>query len=231
VDAIVDAAIDLADAGGLDAVSMSNVAKALGFTTMSLYRYVTGKEELLQLMWNGSAQGVESLVLTGRGWRARLREWAIIQRDALDQHPWITQMPMAAPPMAPNSLTFVERGLGAMDGTGLADEDKMRAIGLISSYTLSEARMAYDARRAAEAAPPDAPGPGSFAGILRLLVDKATYPHLHRLAWSNDPQPPAEREEFLLGVECILDGIQALIDRNQASRSDRTRGRSRTKGS
>ena len=104
VDAIVEAAIRLADAEGLDAVSMARVAKELGFTTMSLYRYVASKDELLQLMWNASAQGAEDLVLEGDGWRPRLRSWAIVQREMLDRHPWITQMPMAAPPLAPNSL-------------------------------------------------------------------------------------------------------------------------------
>jgi AcrR family transcriptional regulator len=148
-DAIVDAAMRLADAEGLEGVSMARVAAELGFTTMSLYRYVTGKEELLQLMWNGSARDAEDLVLGGDGWRARLRGWAIVQREALDRHPWLTQMPMAAPPVAPNSLIFVERGLETMDGTPLADADKLRFIGLISSYTLSEARMANDALRAA----------------------------------------------------------------------------------
>ena len=132
-DAIVAAAIRFADAEGLEAVSMARVAAKLGFTTMSLYRHVASKEELLQLMWNGSAQGAEDLVLKGDGWRARLRMWAMVQRDMIDRHPWITQMPMAAPPMAPNSMLFVERGLEAMDGTGLADADKLRVIGLISS--------------------------------------------------------------------------------------------------
>ena len=98
------AAIRLADAEGLEAVSMARVAAELGFTTMSLYRYVASKDELLQLMWNASARGAEGLVLEGDGWRARLRMWAIMQRDMLDRHPWITQMPMAAPPMAPNSM-------------------------------------------------------------------------------------------------------------------------------
>ena len=169
---------------------MARVAAELGFTTMSLYRYVASKEELLQLMWNGSARGAEDLVLEGDGWRARLRAWAIVQRDMLDRHPWITQMPMAAPPMAPNSLIFVERGLETMDGTALADVDKLRFIGLISSYTLSEARMANDARRAeqeqaaaagdgAEAAPP-----WTFDALLRELANEATYPRLYRIAWT-----------------------------------------------
>src|SRR5580700_10469591 len=145
VDGIVGAAVRVADVEGLEAVSMARVAKELGFTTMSLYRYVTSKDELLQLMWNASAQGAESLVLEGDDWRSRLRSWAVVQREMMDRHPWITQMPMAAPPLAPNSLAFVERGLEAMDGTGLADGDKLRIIGLLSSYTLQEARMAHDA--------------------------------------------------------------------------------------
>jgi tetracycline repressor-like protein len=96
VDAIVETAVAIADAEGLDAVSMARVAKELGFTTMSLYRHVSIKDELLQLMWNASAQGAEGLVLEGEGWRHRLRMWAIVQREMLDRHPWITQMPMAA---------------------------------------------------------------------------------------------------------------------------------------
>ncbi|MGH3252609.1 MAG: TetR/AcrR family transcriptional regulator [Trebonia sp.] len=225
-DAIVEAAMRLADAEGLDGVSMARVAAELGFTTMSLYRHVTSKDELLQLMWNGSALGADGLVIEGDGWRSRLRTWATIQRDMLDRHPWITQMPMAAPPAAPNSLHFVERGLETMDGTGLADADKLRVIGLLSSYTLSEARMAGDAARAARAAAQadddGAPGPPvSYDGLLRELVDERTYPRLYRLAWSAEStggaEPPSEREEFLFGVDLILDGVQALMDRGGRS--------------
>jgi AcrR family transcriptional regulator len=233
-EAIVDAAVRIADAEGLEAISMARVASELGFTTMSLYRYVTSKDELLQLMFNASAFGAESIVLEGDDWRSRLRSWSIIQRDMLDLHPWITQMRMAAPPLAPNSLHFVERALEALDGTGLADAEKMRAIGLISSYTLSEARMAYDAARAmaalaeaAEAGPPEAGAAGgppgddggedplfSFEALLRELVDEQTYPHLYRLAWASSPADAlSERAEFLAGVDLILDGVQAHIDR------------------
>ena len=243
-DSIVDAAVQIADAEGLDAVSMARVAAKLGFTTMSLYRYVANKDELLQLMWNASATGAETLVIEGDGWRARLRTWAIIQRDMLDLHPWVTHMPMAAPPLAPNSLHFVERGLETMDETGLPDSDKLRIIGLLSSYTLSEARMADDAKRAAlaaagtEAAETEGAGteragtelagtepaepagdtgaepPPDYGWLLRELVDERTYPRLYRLAW--DPAPDGqltEREEFLFGIDLILDGAQALIDR------------------
>jgi AcrR family transcriptional regulator len=241
-DAIVAAAVRLADAEGLEAVSMAKVAAELGFTTMSLYRYVASKEELLQLMWNASATGAEELVIEGPDWRTRLRAWAGIQWEMLDRHPWITQMPMAAPPAAPNSLHFVERGLGTLDGTGLSDMDKLRIIGLLSTYTLSEARMAADAKRAMKAAmesavlaeppaaeglagppaadavqpdgPPDAGMPDSYEALLRELVDEKTYPHLYRLAWEPAPEEQqTEREQFLWGLDTILDGVQALIER------------------
>ena len=184
---------------------------------MSLYRYVTSKDELLQLMWNASAQGAEELVLEGDGWRPRLRMWATIQREMIDRHPWITQMPMAAPPLAPNSLTFVERGLETLDGTGLTDSDKLRVIGLLSSYTLSEARMAHDAARAAaEAASAGGKTAWSFEALLRELVDEQTYPLLHQIAWSaeigGNPSGFDEHEEFMFGVDRILDGTQVLID-------------------
>jgi AcrR family transcriptional regulator len=225
-DAIVDAAIRLADAEGLEGVSMARVAAELGFTTMSLYRYVASKEELLQLMWNGSARGAEGLAFEGDGWRARLRMWAIVQRDMLDRHPWLTQMPMAAPPMAPNSMIFVERGLETMDGTALADADKLRFIGVISSFTLSEARMANDALRAArDAAAAAGDGaepapPWTYDALLRELADEATYPRLYRIARTppgsgegGSSGPASEREEFLFGLDRILDGIEAYMDR------------------
>ena len=199
VDDIVAAAIRVADAEGLEAVSMARVAKELGLTPMSLYRYVTSKDELLQLMWNASAEGAEQLVLEGDDWRSRLRSWAVIQREMMDRHPWITQMPMAAPPLAPNSLAFVERGLEALDGTGLPDADKLRVIGLLSSYALSEARMANDAARAARdameaaaaAGDDSGPPPGwSYEALVRELADERTYPRLHRLAWASRSATP-----------------------------------------
>jgi hypothetical protein len=136
-------------------------------------------------------------------------------------------MPMAAPPMAPNSMIFVERGLETMDGTPLADPDKLRFIGLISSYTLSEARMAYDEVRAAReqaAAAADGGGepapPWTYDALVRELADEATYPRLYRIAWTPPADgggsgggAPSEREEFLFGLDRILDGVAAYMDR------------------
>jgi hypothetical protein len=111
----------------------------------------------------------------------------------------------------------------ALNGTGLTDSQKLRTIGLLSSYTLSEARFANDAARAAAAAAKaaaasgssEAPGPPlTYELLLRELVDEQTFPNLYRIAWSAEGAgAPTEREEFLAGVDLILDGVQALIDR------------------
>jgi AcrR family transcriptional regulator len=226
-DAIVAAAMRVADAEGLEAITMARVAAELGFTTMSLYRYVTSKDELLQLMWNGSALGAENLVIEGDGWRDQLRAWSLIQWEMLERHPWVTQMPLAAPPLAPNSMHFVERGLAALDPTGLSDPDKLQVIGLVTSYTLSEARMAADAARAAGAAAKEGSAaaengnegaeqaPFGYADLLRELIDERTFPRLHRFAWGPQGPPLSDRDAFLYGLDTILDGIQVRIDRVQ----------------
>jgi AcrR family transcriptional regulator len=213
VDAIVTAAIAIANSEGLPAVSMARVAKAVGFTPMSLYRYVSNKDELLQLMWNASADGIAGFELVGDDWRARLAHWAMQQRDVIETNIWIVQMPLASPPLAPNSVRWMEYGLEALDGTGLGDGDKMRILGLISSHALISARMAFDARQAIA---DTGDQPLDYTAVLRELLDAEDYPQLHRVVWSgeaDDEVPGGDAiAEFRLDLEIILDGIEARLD-------------------
>ena len=216
LDAIVAAAMKVADAEGLGAVSMARVASELGFTTMSLYRYVNSKDELLQLLWNASATGVPEI--TGIDWRSRVESWATAQRSLLSQRRWILEMPMPAPPAGPNSLAWLEQGMQAFDGTGLTDDEKLGVLGMVSLYTLGEARMAADGELA------EAAGEQSldFAWLLRALVDEATYPSLHRAAWSGDIDSDPSQDDaaadptFGFGLGLILDGVQVMIDRRSS---------------
>ena len=232
MDGIVDAAVRIADAEGLEAVSMARVAKELGFTTMSLYRYVASKDELLQLMWNASAQGAEELEVEGTSWRERLRSWALVQREAHEQHPWITQMPMAAPPLAPNSLTFVERGLETLDD-GDRGADKLGIIGVISSYTFSEARMANDAGRVPRHTPTlqQARARCRNGPSTAFSVSSSTRSTTRGCTESRGPAPsvmtppPPKSSAHLFGLDLILDGVQALIEQKGPEGSRRERRR------
>ena len=172
-------------------------------------------------MWDASAQGAEGLVIEGDDWRARLRMWAIMQRDVARPASLDHADADGGAAGRAELAYFVERGLETLDGTGLRDADKLRMLGLLSSYTLSEARMAYDAARAAKqaeaAGEPDATAPPpSYEAMLRVLIDEETYPRLYRMAWSAESgEQDDERTEFFFGLDRILDGIQAFIDRTR----------------
>ncbi|UYM07723.1 TetR/AcrR family transcriptional regulator [Solicola gregarius] len=214
LEAIVEQAIAIADAEGLSAVSMARVAKDLGFTTMSLYRYVDNKDELLQLMWNASSSGAPEI--EGDDWRSKLRSWAIGQWTMLEARRWILELPIVTPPAGPQALAWIEQAMAALDGTGLSDAESMGVVGLLSSYTLGEGRMAYDAAVAAERGGQSY----DYAAVLRAVAEEHTYPSIHRVAWSgeiDDPEGSGEEESYLFGLEVILDGIAARIERAERS--------------
>lgn len=209
LDAIVDAAIAVADAEGLKSVSMARVAKELGFTTMSLYRYVDSKDELLQLMWNASASGAPEI--EGDDWRSKLRCWAIEQRRLLARRRWVLEMPLVTPPAGPHSLAWLEQAMAAFEGTPLSDGERLGVVGLVSSYSLGEARMSYDARAAEE----QGEQAFDYGAVLRAVTDEPTYPSLYRAAHSgeiDDSEGAGEEEAFLFGLDLILDGIAARIE-------------------
>jgi AcrR family transcriptional regulator len=215
VDRIVSAAIDIANADGLEAVSMARVARELGFTTMSLYRHVTNKDELLALMWNASAREIDDFRLVGDTWRERLMCWATVQRRVIEENIWIVQLPMATPPLSPSSLAWVELGLEAMRELAVGDYVKIRVVGLISQHALIDARMAFDERRgrllAAESGVET-----DYGALVRELADPKVYPNLTRMV---NEKPPAgvaadPRLEYEFDIGIILDGLEALAARS-----------------
>lgn len=210
IEAIVEQAITIADAEGLSAVSMARVAKDLGFTTMSLYRYVDNKDELHQLMWNASASGAPTI--EGDDWRTKLRSWALGQWRMLEARRWILELPIVTPPAGPHALAWIEQALTALDGTGLSNAESLGVVGLVSSYTLGEGRMAYDAAMAVERGEREY----DYAAVLRAVADEGTYPTIHRMAWSgelDDPEGMGQLDSYLFGLDVILDGVAARIER------------------
>src|SRR3954454_1041769 len=211
VDRIVDAAVRIANDEGLEAVSMARVAHELGFNTMSLYRHVQNKDELLQLMWNASARTLGDWTPEGNTWRERLTSWALRQREVVEENIWITRLPMSMPPLAPSSLAWVELGLAALAEVDAPDYVKIRVLGLISQHGLIDARMVHDERQAREAAE-ETGVETDYATLVRELADPATYPHLTRLVHSEPPaEAPADdpHAEYLFDIGIILDGFEA----------------------
>jgi AcrR family transcriptional regulator len=117
---IVGTGIEIADTEGLETLSMRRVATELGVGTMSLYRYVTSKDALIELMVDRVHGEDKNLTPVPADWRSRLelsalREWRLYSR-----HPWVLQViATPQPPLGPNVLADLERAMGALDGLGL----------------------------------------------------------------------------------------------------------------
>src|SRR5215813_7601732 len=108
---IVAAAVQVADAEGLAAVSMSRVAAELGTAPMSLYRYVAAKDELLALMFDAAYGPSPTGTGDDAGWRAGLSRWAWTMRAAMQRHPWVLHIPISGLSTLPNEVAWFEEGL------------------------------------------------------------------------------------------------------------------------
>ena len=104
---VVESGVRLASTQGLAAVSMARVAAELGSSTMSLYRYVATKDELLVLMVD-AALGPPPETDPARGWRAELARWAWGQHERIRAHPWTIGVPIAGPPTTPNQVAWLK---------------------------------------------------------------------------------------------------------------------------
>jgi AcrR family transcriptional regulator len=209
LDGVIAAAIEIADLEGLPGVSMAKVAERLGFTTMSLYRYVSSKDELLLLMAD-RANREQTPVATPESWREGLAAWATGVFTIYRQHPWLLRMPMSAPPAGPSQLLWMEAGLQNLARLDVHEGLKLQVVQLLHGYARAEAQLSSDLSH------PD-PATGSTADygrILRAVTDPATHPALTKLVSSGIFDQPADYDDdidFGFGLSTILDGIEQLV--------------------
>ncbi|MEV4875870.1 TetR/AcrR family transcriptional regulator [Streptomyces cyaneofuscatus] len=212
---IVAAAVSVAAAEGLPAVSMGRVAREVGASTMSLYRYVSAKDELYVLMQEAAIGPPATLAAleAGAGWREAIAEWAAAQRARYLGNLWALRVPIGGPPATPNSLAWWEQGLQAMEGSGLGEGDTISVIVLISNFVRSEALLVSDLSAAVDARgiTPEEVVAGRER-TLRRLVDPVRHPAIHRLLNSGVMSEPDDPDyEFTFGLATLLDGVETLI--------------------
>ncbi|NRQ38178.1 TetR/AcrR family transcriptional regulator [Nonomuraea sp. NN258] len=214
---IVQAAVDAADTEGLDAVSMAKIADRLGYTPMSLYRYVNSKNELLLMMLDAVAAVPADLDEPCADWRTGLERWCEAQWRMLRAHAWIVHLPITGPPITPNQLTWSERALAALRDTGLTEADKAGVVLLIATYIHATARLAAEVGQAA-----GGESIAAYSTLLGELVDGRRFPALRTAidagayAYPGDTPPAERRLDYRFGLDRILDGVQALIDASTA---------------
>jgi len=217
---IVAAAIKVADADGTEAVSMRRIAREMRVGAMSLYWYVSSKEELLQLMLE-QVQGEGEATEPSGDWRADLRAYARNIRAALLRHPWAIDFLGHGPPSGPNDARNAERLLAVLDGLGLDYTTSMYAGMTVGTYVLGAALREVQEIRwhqgvSEQTADWTKADYDEFLGEFgRRVRQSGQYPHLARLLDEGiDPDAPGTRDErFEFGLDCVLDGIAARLRR------------------
>lgn len=229
---VVHAAIALADDTGLAAVSMRAVADRLAMSTMSLYTYLPGKAELLDLMHDtvlGELPTDYAPQAATGGWRAAMEAfvgdlWALYER-----HPWMLRVSPARASFGPHSFDVLETQVRILDGTGLTGAEMARLAGAIHTFVAGAAQAVADARDAAHATgvtedewwEARAPivdeiarrtdWPARFPMLTRLEAE-GVFDQLDRAP--DDPTGYMERDAldaFELGLACLLDGVDRLV--------------------
>ncbi|MGH3715798.1 MAG: TetR/AcrR family transcriptional regulator [Micromonosporaceae bacterium] len=216
IDQLVEVAIGLADSDGLDAVTMRRVAQELRVSPMSLYTYVPGKAELLDLMLDTVYQRMPRRTPADQTWRGRLEAVAHDNRELSQRHPWVAEVGTSRPPLGPGLMAKYEYELRALDGAGLDDVERDAALTYLLGFVASCARAATDARAARhESAMSDEQWWAANQPLLARMFDATAYPTAARVGSAageahGAAYSPDHAYEF--GLRRVLDGLGVLIE-------------------
>ncbi|MET7997486.1 TetR/AcrR family transcriptional regulator [Amycolatopsis sp. NPDC005232] len=215
---VVATATRLADADGLEAVTMRRVADELGVAPMSLYTYVPGHAELIDLMLD-DAHGELTAELPSTGWRDALTTVAEDLWRLYHRHPWLLQITTARPPLGPNTFAKYERELSALDGLDLDELELDAVVGLVIGLVQGTARGSIDAvRLARRSGLTDAEWWERSAPVLAEIpaADAANFPRASRVGTAAGQAHGAAtnpEHHFRFGLARILDGVTLLVER------------------
>jgi AcrR family transcriptional regulator len=207
---IVRAAIELADAEGLGALTMRRLATKLGAGAMSLYWHIPNKEDLLDLMLDAAFGEVELPERPSGDWRADLHLFAHHMLGVLRRHTWLVSLLNSRPLPGPNTLRYVEVFLSELDGFGL-DVNTISGIlstveAYVDGFAQREAAAAEVRRRAGMT---ETEWQAALTAYFQQVLSSGQYPTLARIV-SEDTDIFTDAS-FDFGLECVLDGIAARI--------------------
>jgi AcrR family transcriptional regulator len=177
--AIAATAVRLADAEGLDALTMRRVAETLGMGTMSLYNYVPAKEHLAQLMIDQISGEYAYPPAPPPDNRPAIADLARQARDITRRHPWLPRLLHRPPPPGPNGLRYLDYFLGLLAGSRLDTSAKMEVIALISGFAVMYGGMqaALAEERAGTGVSADQQAAAEVSAFARA-VGSGRYPNL-----------------------------------------------------
>jgi AcrR family transcriptional regulator len=201
---VVRAAVALADAEGLEAVTIRAVARRLGTGVMSLYSYVPDKQTLVYDMVE-EVSGEISLPGPGGDWRADMHLLAGEQRALLSRHPWLIDATSHLQPLGPGTLAVLEFALGALEPTGLAAGARLEAFAMVNGFVMAIARTE-------RAAAPDPAQAAAQVARLQDLLATGQYPRFAAALAEGGPAAADPAAQFGQLLDRILDGLIGPAD-------------------
>ena len=215
VERVVETGIALADAEGLDAVTMRRVAQELGVVPMTLYTYVPDKATLLELMLDRLYLRMPRSEHPDRPWRERLAAVAEENRRLFAEHPWAATLSASRPPLGPGLMAKYEHELRAFDGCGLDDLETDAALTFLIGFVQASARAEADVAAAARQA-----GNSDWAWwqergpVFDAVFDREAYPTATRIGAAAGAALGAAfdpRHAYEFGLQRVLDGLGVLV--------------------
>jgi AcrR family transcriptional regulator len=220
-DQIAATALAIADLDGIDAVSMRRVAVELGAGTMTLYHYVRGKDELLDLMDDAiMGQVLVPPEALGSGWRTALTAIARNSCNAFLRHPWAVEGLRGAHG-GPNSMRHFEQTLAAVASLDLPLADKLDLVSIVDDYVFGFVQRTGELNRESEGIEEHL---GSVMPYFASLVETGEYPNIAELFAGHDMvsgfqmvlQAFRADGRFERGLERVLDGLELWLERREA---------------
>ena len=209
-DRIVRAAIDIADAEGMAELSMRRIATELGVATMSLYRHVAGKSELVLHMIDAALAEEAVPADASEGWRAQLERIARMEWTVFRRHPWLAPaMSLTRPELVPSALAITDRVLHALESAGLSMEDRLYVHITLFSFVRGVATaLEPEAEAQRDTGMTNDEWMDSQEAALRELASSGS--PLLQMALQNDFDFDLDKL-FEFGLARVLDGIEAYL--------------------
>ena len=205
---VVGTAVALADERGVGSLSMRTLAQQLGIEAMSLYHYVTNKDDLLDSLVDAVFAEIV-LPTSDMDWADAMRARAISVREVLHRHPWALGLLDSRASPGPATLRHHDAVIGVLRNAGFSVEMAAHAFSLIDSYiygfALQEASLPFQS-------------PDEATAVAANILDSRTidaFPHLIEMATEYVLQPGYDySNEYLFGLDLILDGLERIRSRS-----------------
>lgn len=202
-DDVAQAGIALADIGGIDAVTMRSVAARLGTAGASLYRIVDSHEQVLELMADAViGEFVFEPAPPGSG-SAGMLALATQAREIYARHPWMLALPSSSPILGPNATVYLDRALGALEGSGLSMRERLEAVGVISGFV--RVLAIEDARSDQGKLSPQ--WQQALTSHLRATVADGTHPYLAAALLDAPAAPAPAGDRFSALVLLVIESV------------------------